>query len=89
MEEWIKLIPDHAQDYISNRRLDEVECLLADLSGISSEPSLSRYLPLSGLFATPSVLNESYSPRFLGDPYSFLLLFFSLSLGVDTFWGSK
>ena len=35
MVEWTTLIPDHAQEYISNRRLDEVECLLADLSGIA------------------------------------------------------
>jgi glutamine synthetase len=35
MGEWINHIPEPAQEYIRNRRLDEVECLVADLSGIA------------------------------------------------------
>jgi len=33
--DWIDLIPDHAQAYLDGRRLDEVECVVADLSGIA------------------------------------------------------
>ena len=34
-EDWINLIPQSAQDYLENRRLDEVECIISDLPGIA------------------------------------------------------
>ena len=35
MADWLKNVPDAAQTYLDGRRLDEVECLIADLSGIA------------------------------------------------------
>ncbi|MEM8851938.1 MAG: glutamine synthetase family protein, partial [Pseudomonadota bacterium] len=35
MSDWIARIPDHARAYLDGRRLDEVECVVADLSGIA------------------------------------------------------
>ncbi len=35
MSDWIKSLPDAARDYLNNRRLDEVECVVADLPGIA------------------------------------------------------
>ncbi|MEM8824380.1 MAG: glutamine synthetase, partial [Pseudomonadota bacterium] len=35
MSDWITRIPDHARAYLDGRRLDEVECIVADLSGIA------------------------------------------------------
>ncbi|GGA21242.1 glutamine synthetase family protein [Neptunicoccus cionae] len=32
---WIEKIPQAAQDYIANRRLEEVECIISDTTGIS------------------------------------------------------
>ncbi|MEM9796073.1 MAG: glutamine synthetase family protein [Pseudomonadota bacterium] len=33
--DWIDRVPDHARAYLDGRRLDEVECVVADLSGIA------------------------------------------------------
>ena len=53
---WVDLLPKHARAYIEGRRLDEVECLLADLSGIARGKAMPAgkfanqdffYLPLS------------------------------------------
>lgn len=35
MSEWIKTLPEAAQAYLEGRRLDEVECIVADLPGIA------------------------------------------------------
>ncbi|SFE55633.1 glutamine synthetase family protein [Roseivivax sediminis] len=35
MNEWIATLPQAAQDYLEGRRLDEVECIIADLPGIA------------------------------------------------------
>jgi len=35
MANWIKDLPEAAQTYIENRRLDEVECIISDLPGIA------------------------------------------------------
>jgi glutamine synthetase len=35
MRDWIKGLPDAAQAYLEGRRLDEVECVIADLPGIA------------------------------------------------------
>ena len=35
LENFISSLPQHAQDYITGRKLDEVECVIADLPGIA------------------------------------------------------
>ena len=35
MAEWIKDLPQAAQDYLEGKRLDEVECIISDLPGIA------------------------------------------------------
>ena len=35
MGDWIKKLPDAAQAYLDGKRLDEVECIIADLPGIA------------------------------------------------------
>src|SRR6056297_3864946 len=35
MSNWISKLPDAAQAYLEGRRLDEVECIIADLPGIA------------------------------------------------------
>ncbi|SEK34025.1 L-glutamine synthetase [Roseivivax marinus] len=35
MSEWIETLPQAARDYLEGRRLDEVECIIADLPGIA------------------------------------------------------
>ena len=35
LETFLSLLPQHAQDYLTGRKLDEVECVIADLPGIA------------------------------------------------------
>ncbi len=35
MSDWTQKLPEAAQEYIAGRRLDEVECLVADLAGVA------------------------------------------------------
>ncbi len=35
MANWLNKVPEAAQDYIKDRRLDEVECIISDLPGIA------------------------------------------------------
>ncbi|MEL7089664.1 MAG: glutamine synthetase, partial [Planctomycetota bacterium] len=35
MSDWTKKLPDAARAYLEGRRLDEVECIVADLPGIA------------------------------------------------------
>ena len=35
MADWTTNMPQAAQDYLEGRRLDEVECIIADLPGIA------------------------------------------------------
>ena len=35
MSDWKNLIPQAAQDYVAGRRLDEVECIVADIAGVA------------------------------------------------------
>ena len=35
LSDWIHHVPDHARAYVDGKRLDEVECVVADLSGIA------------------------------------------------------
>ncbi len=35
MDEWLEKLPQAARDYLDGRRLDEVECIIADLPGIA------------------------------------------------------
>ena len=35
MADWTKKLPEAAQAYLENHRLDEVECVISDLPGIA------------------------------------------------------
>lgn len=61
MADWLKNIPEAAAGYLNGRRLDEVECLIADLSGIARGKAMPAskfarqarfYLPNSIFFQT-------------------------------------
>lgn len=61
MSDWLDSIPDAARDYLGDKRLDEVECIIADLSGIARGKAMPAskfatqsmfYLPNSIFFQT-------------------------------------
>ncbi len=61
MTDWLKTAPEAAKDYLKGHRLDEVECLIPDLSGIARGKAMPAskfatqdlfYLPNSIFFQT-------------------------------------
>jgi len=69
MVEWTKLIPDHAQEFISNRRLDEVECILADLSGIARGKAMpaSKFKKQDFFYLPTSIFSQTITGEWLDD----------------------
>jgi glutamine synthetase len=49
MADWLAKLPESAQDFLANRRLDEVECIVADLSGIAR----GKVMPAPKFFRQP------------------------------------
>jgi glutamine synthetase len=35
MSKWTDQLPEAARDYIGNRRVDEVECIIGDIAGVA------------------------------------------------------
>lgn len=59
--EWMKLIPEHATQWLANRRVEEVECIVPDMVGISRGKTMPAkkfsetgrtYLPTSIFYQT-------------------------------------
>lgn len=43
MSEWIERIPKAAQDFLAGRRLDEVECVVADIAGVARGKAMPAF----------------------------------------------
>ncbi len=35
MSDWTNKLPEAAQNFIANRRVDEVECIIGDIAGVA------------------------------------------------------
>ena len=58
MSDWTQKLPKAARDYIADRRLDEVECLVADLAGVAkgkAMPASRASIPTASMKPTFSV----------------------------------
>ena len=55
--EWMATLPDAAQSYLDNRRLDEVECIIGDLPGIARGKAMpaSKFVRQSQFFLPNSI----------------------------------
>ena len=65
--EWMARIPKAAQDYIKDIRLDEVECIVADIAGVARGKAMPAskfarqdkfYLPNSIFLPDPGFLDR-------------------------------
>ncbi|MBK5933862.1 L-glutamine synthetase [Rhodovulum imhoffii] len=65
MSDWTKKLPDAARAYLENRKLDEVECIVADLAGVAR----GKAMP-AAKFATQSLFylpNSIFLQTITGD----------------------
>ena len=61
MSDFIASLPDHAQTYLDGRRLDEVECIVADLSGIARGKAMpaAKFAKQSHFYLPASIFQQT------------------------------
>ena len=61
MSDWIKSLPQPAQDYIAGRRLDEVECIVPDLAGVARGKAMpaSKFAKQTHFFLPNSIFLQT------------------------------
>ena len=59
--DWTDRIPDHARAYLSGRTLDEVECVVADLSGIARGKAMpaSKFVRQDRFYLPASIFQQT------------------------------
>ncbi len=69
MSEWTDLIPEAARLYLEGRRLDEVECLVADLSGIARGKAMpaSKFARQSHFYLPNSIFLQTITGEWFDD----------------------
>ena len=61
MSDWLKTLPQPAQDYIAGRRLDEVECIVPDLAGVARGKAMpaSKFAKQTHFFLPNSIFLQT------------------------------
>lgn len=69
MFDFLKDLPPHAQAYMENRRLDEVECVVADLSGIARGKAMpaSKFARQSHFYLPNSIFQQTITGDWASD----------------------
>ncbi|MFN3146844.1 MAG: glutamine synthetase family protein [Paracoccaceae bacterium] len=69
MSDWTDLIPEAARLYLEGRRLDEVECLVADLSGIARGKAMpaSKFARQSHFYLPNSIFLQTITGEWFDD----------------------
>ena len=66
---WTDLIPDHARAFLEDRRLDEVECVVADLSGIARGKAMpaAKFATQSRFYLPNSIFQQTITGDWADD----------------------
>ena len=70
MSKWTDQLPEAARDYIGNRRVDEVECVIGDIAGVARGKAMpaakfakqTNYFLPTRSFCKPSPANGPTTP---------------------------
>lgn len=67
---WTDLIPQAARDYISGRRLDEVECIVADIAGVARGKAMpaSKFAHQDRFFLPNSIFLQTITGEWTDNP---------------------
>ena len=65
--DWIENLPEHFLDYLKNRRLEEVECIVPDLAGMSRGKAMpaDKFNPDGTLFLPVSLFYQTISGEYV------------------------
>ena len=92
MADWLQTAPDAARSYLEGKRLDEIECIISDLSGIARGKAMPAskfatqaqfFLPNSIFFQTMSGSVKPSSPA--ASPQSPVMVWKKIELGIGLY----
>ena len=68
---WLERIPQHAIDYIGKNKIEEIQCIISDTSGIARGKAMpaSKFSKSSEMYL-PEVISVSYTHLTLPTIYS-------------------
>lgn len=70
MTNWTDKLPDAARDYIAGRRLDEVECIIADIAGVARGKAMpaSKFATQENYFLPNSIFLQTITGEWADNP---------------------
>jgi len=70
MSEWTDQIPTAARDYITGRRLDEVECIVSDIAGVARGKAMpaSKFARQTSFFLPNSIFLQTITGEWAENP---------------------
>lgn len=70
MSKWTEKLPDSARDWIAGRRVDEVECIIADIAGVARGKAMpaSKFAKQSHYFLPNSIFLQTITGEWADNP---------------------
>ena len=70
MSDWTDKLPQAAQDYISGRRLDEIECIIGDIAGVARGKAMpaSKFATQSSYYLPNSIFLQTITGDWADNP---------------------
>ena len=70
MSDWIGKVPQAARDYMAGRRLDEVECILADIAGVARGKAMpaSKFARQEKFYLPNSIFLQTITGEWADNP---------------------
>ncbi|EEW25448.1 glutamine synthetase family protein [Rhodobacter ferrooxidans] len=71
MADWTDKLPEHTRDYIAGRRVDEVECVIADVAGVARGKAMpaSKFATQKSYFLPNSIFLQTITGDWADNPF--------------------
>lgn len=71
MSRWTEQLPEAARDYIGNRRVDEVECIIGDIAGVARGKAMpaAKFAKQTNYFLPNSIFLQTITGEWADNPF--------------------
>ncbi len=71
MSKWTDQLPEAARDYIGNRRVDEVECIIGDIAGVARGKAMpaAKFAKQTNYFLPNSIFLQTITGEWADNPF--------------------
>ncbi|HMS97033.1 MAG TPA: glutamine synthetase family protein [Tabrizicola sp.] len=75
MSKWTDQLPEAARDYIGNRRVDEVECVIGDIAGVARGKAMpaAKFAKQTNYFLPNSIFLQTITGEWADNPFDAFL----------------